>query len=407
MLKLLPSLQQNIGNLVETPDGFEKFMGVQKIYRNKYIELEFLDDNKLVCSLNHPINTTEGIILAKDLTKTIEIIGKVNNTFLKTKKTIRKKIELYDIVNSGKNHWYYANDILNKNCSFIGSSLTLLNANKLAALTHKEPIERNDNIVVYAKPNPTHRYMICADTAEGVEKDYSVAMVFDITTVPYTITAIYKNNNIAPIVFPNIILKLANEYNKAYVLVELNSIGSQVGDILHYDLEYSNLLMTATVGRNGLILGQGFGNKCKFGLQITKTTKRLGYSNMKSVIEDDKLLIEDFGIISELSTYVEKGDSYAADDGSNDDLVACIVLFSWCVTQPYFKELTDLDVAKDIRELHRQEIEDDMAVLGALLINGEELEDGIVEEGGDLWWNAKLTDSYYEYGYEVPVIYYF
>jgi hypothetical protein len=122
---------------------------------------------------------------------------------------------------------------------------------------------------------------------------------------------------------------------------------------------------------------------------------------------DYKLLIEDFGIISELSTYVEKGDSYAADDGSNDDLVACIVLFSWCVTQPYFKELTDLDVAKDIRELHRQEIEDDMAVLGALLINGEELEDGIVEEGGDLWWNAKLTDSYYEYGYEVPVIYYF
>jgi hypothetical protein len=404
MLKLLPSFAENKGNLVGTPNGFEKFLGLQKIYRNKYIELEFVDGNKLVCSLNHPLHTIDGVVLAKNLNKTTEILGKLGNTFLKKRKTIRKNIELYDIVNSGKNHWYYANNILNKNCSFLGSSLCLITVNKLSILTHKDPIERNNNLLVYAKPYPTHRYMITVDTAEGVEKDYSVAMVFDITTVPYTITAIYKNNNIAPIVFPNIILKLANEYNKAYVLVELNSIGSQVGDILHYDLEYSNLLMTAMVGRNGLVLGQGFGSKCKFGLQITKTTKRLGCSNMKSLIENDKLIIEDFGIISELSTYVEKGDSYAADDGSNDDLVACIVLFSWCVTQPYFKELTDLDVARDIQEHHRQEIEEDMMILGALLVNGQELEDSIVEEGGDLWWNAKLTDSYFEYGYEVPFI---
>lgn len=403
MLKLLPSFQQNIGNLVETPDGFENFLGVQKIYRNKYIELEFLDGNKLICSLNHPLHTINGIVLAKNLDKTTEIIGKANNTFLKTRKTVRKQIELFDIVNSGKNHWYYANNIVQKNCSFLGSSLTIISTRKLSVLVHKDPIERNDNLLVYAKPNPTHRYLITVDTSEGVEKDYSVAMIFDITTVPYTIAAIYRNNNIAPMVFPNIILKLANEYNKAYVLVELNSIGSQVGDILHYDLEYSNLLMTAMVGRNGLILGQGFGSKCKFGLQITKSSKRLGCSNMKSLIEDDKLIIEDFGIISELSTYIEKGDSYAADDGSNDDLVACIVIFGWCVSQPYFKELTDLDITKDIQESHRQEIEEDMMILGAMLVNGEELEDTIVEEGGDLWRTAKLEDDYYEYGQEVSL----
>jgi hypothetical protein len=242
--------------------------------------------------------------------------------------------------------------------------------------------------------------MITVDTAEGVERDYSTAIVTDITDIPYEVCVVYKNNSIAPMIFPNIILKLAKEYNNAYVLVELNAMGSQVADILFYDLEYNNMLQCAMVGRSGLVLGQSFSGKCKMGLSITKSTKRLGCSNLKSLIEDDKIILNDFGIISELGTYTARNDTYAAEDGSNDDLIACLVVFSWCVSQPYFKELTDLDTTKSINELHRQEIEEEMSLFGFLLIGGEDVNNPIeeVDEDGILWHQRDVEDEYWEYG---------
>lgn len=404
MLKLLPTFNKNQELKIDTPDGFENFMGIQKIYRDKYIELEFENNTKIICSLNHPLVTIEGVILAKDLTKNIEVIGKKENTFLKKRKTVRKNIVLYDIVNSGKNHQYYANKILQKNCSFLGSSNTLITTQKLTSLASIKPIESNNNLTIYKKPDPRRRYMITVDTAEGVERDYSIALVIDITEIPYEVVAIYKNNLIAPMVFPNVILKLANEYNKAFVFIELNACGSQVASILHFDLEYSNILQCAMVGRSGLVMGQGFSGKCKMGLQINKSTKSLGCSNLKSLIEDDKIILNDFGIISELGTFIAKNDTYAADDGSNDDLVSALIIFGWTCTQSYFKELTDLDTSKTIAEVHRQELAEELELFGFLLVNGEDIDNPSeeIDSNGMLWTNynddSKLEDSYFEYG---------
>lgn len=411
MLKLLPSFVQNPNLKIETPDGFEKFMGIQKIYRKKYMHLYFENGEELICSCNHPLATIEGKIKAKDLKKTVEILTKTSGTFLLKKKTIRKNIELFDIVNSGKNHQYYANNICSTNCSFLGSSDTLIKTTTLVSLVHATPIESNNYLTIYEKPNPTSRYMITVDTAEGVERDYSTCVVIDITDIPYKVVAIYKNNLIAPMIFPNIIYKLANEYNKAFVFIEMNAMGTQVADILFADLEYDNMLQTAMVGRSGLKLGQGFASKCKNGLQITKSTKRLGCSNLKSLTENDKLVINDFGIISELGTFIASGDSYAADDGSNDDLVACLVVFSWCVTQPYFKELVDLDVSKSINELHRQELEEEMNLFGFLLMNGEDIDNPTeeIDSDGTLWSNTnnQVQDEYWEYGVTTSLWEYF
>ena len=74
-------------------------------------------------------------------------------------------------------------------------------------------------------------------------------------------------------------------------MVEVNDIGEQVANILHYDLEYENMLMAAMRGRNGQVVGHGFsGKKSQMGVRTTSAVKKLGCSNLKTLIEEFKLL---------------------------------------------------------------------------------------------------------------------
>ena len=153
---------------------------------------------------------------------------------------------------------------------------------------------------------------------------------------------------------------LGRKYNTAYVLVEVNDIGSQVADILHYDLEYEHVLMSTNKGRSGQVLNGGFGKgQTLFGVRTTMPVKKLGCSILKSLIEQDKLLVEDEEVISELLTFISKHNSYAADDMHTDDLVMCMVLFAWLTKQPYFKELTNVDIRKELFEGEIKKIEED------------------------------------------------
>ena len=75
-------------------------------------------------------------------------------------------------------------------------------------------------------------------------------------------------------------------------------------------------------GQRGQVLGHGFsGGKTQLGLKMAAAPKKLGCSNLKQMIESDKVLINDFGIINELTTFVEKRDSFMAEEGCHDDLV--------------------------------------------------------------------------------------
>ena len=106
--------------------------------------------------------------------------------------------------------------------------------------------------------------------------DYSAFIVVDITEFPYKIVAKYRNNEIKPMLFPNIIQQTAKNYNDAWVLVEVNDIGEQVANILHYDLEYENMLMAAMRGRAGQVVGHGFsGKKSQMGVRTTAQVKKL------------------------------------------------------------------------------------------------------------------------------------
>jgi hypothetical protein len=271
-------------------------------------------------------------------------------------------------------------------CEFLGSVNTLINATKLRNLAYDDPIKRNAGLDIYEHPKEENNYLITVDVARGLGNDYSAFVVFDITNFPYKVVGKYKNNEIKPMLFPSIIHEVAKGYNDAWLLIEVNDIGDQVASILHFDLEYDNVLMCAMRGRAGQIVGSGFsGKKSQLGVRMTAAVKKLGCSNLKTLLEDDKLLTVDYDIISELTTFSQKHNSFEAEEGCNDDLAMCLVIFSWLVAQDYFKEMTDNDVRKRIYEEQKNQIEQDMSPFGFISDGLEDMDVFVEQETGDRW----------------------
>ena len=272
-------------------------------------------------------------------------------------------------------------------CEFLGSVNTLINSSKLRVLTYKQHLHKHAGLTVYKKPEKDHTYMLTADVARGTKNDNSAFVMFDITEVPYRVVASFKDNEIKPLLFPQKIYQMARAYNQAFVLVEVNDIGEQVANNLQFDLEYDNLVMASMRGRAGQVMGGGFsGGKAQLGVRTTKSVKTVGCSNLKQLVESDKIIIEDFDIINELSTYIVHGSSFQAEEGCNDDLVMCCVLFAWASDQTYFKELTDNDIRVQMYKDQQHQIEQDMAPFG-FVVNGLEEENigGAIDEYGTKW----------------------
>ena len=285
-------------------------------------------------------------------------------------------------------------------CEFLGSVNTLINPAKLRNLVYENPIKRNAGLDIYENPKPEHNYLITVDVARGLGNDYSAFIVFDITEFPYKVIAKYRNNEIKPMLFPSVIHEVAKGYNDAWLLVEVNDIGDQVANILHFDLEYENVLMCAMRGRAGQIVGSGFsGKKSQLGVRTTAAVKKLGCSNLKTLLEDDKLLTVDYDIISELTTFAQRHNSFEAEEGCNDDLAMCLVIFSWLVAQDYFKEMTDNDVRKRIYEEQKNQIEQDMAPFG-FIVDGIDEMGSFVDDSGDRWYTDEYGDMSYMWDYK-------
>ena len=277
-------------------------------------------------------------------------------------------------------------------CEFLGSVDTLIAPSKLRALVYESPIKSNAGLDVYEPVKQDHDYVITVDVARGVNKDYSAFIVVDITEFPHRIVAKYRNNEIKPMLFPNIIYDVAKSYNGAYILCEVNDVGDQVASLLHYDLEYQNVLMCSMRGRAGQIVGQGFsGNKTQMGVKMSKTVKKIGSLNLKTIIEEDKLIFNDYDIISELTTFIQKSNSFEAEEGCNDDLAMCLVIYAWLVAQDYFKELTDQDIRKRLYEEQKNQIEQDMSPFG-FISDGMD-EDSFVDPEGDRWFTDEYGDQ--------------
>ena len=280
-------------------------------------------------------------------------------------------------------------------CDFLGSADTLISPAKLQTIPFADPIKSNAGLDIYERVEKDHEYIITVDVARGIGGDYSAFLVFDITTMPYKIVAKYRNNEIKPVLFPSVIFQVCKEYNNPYVLVEVNDIGDSIAATLNYDLEYPNVLMCAMRGRAGQVVGQGFsGSKTQLGVKMSVTVKKIGCSNLKAIIEEDKLIFNDFQIFQELTTFVQKKQAWEADEGYHDDLVMCMVLFAWLVMQEYFKEMTDQDIRRRIYDEQRNQIEQDMAPFGFL--DDGMGDDTFVDGDGNLW---EYGDKQEEVGY--------
>jgi hypothetical protein len=271
-------------------------------------------------------------------------------------------------------------------CEFLGSSNTLIHSSKIKSMAFFNPIQSNAGLDMYEKPKEGHTYTLVADVSRGTNNDYSAFIVFDVSTVPYTIVAKYRNNEIKPLLFPNVIHDVASAYNQAYTLIEVNDIGEQVATSLQFDLEYENLIMASMRGRAGQVVGGGFsGGKAQLGVRTTKAVKKMGCSNLKQIIETDKLIINDYDLINKFSTFILKGQSYEAEEGHTDDLAMCCVIFAWLVQQTYFKELTDDDIRARMFAEQQNQLEQDMAPFGFIDDGVSDYGETVVDEYGTRW----------------------
>jgi hypothetical protein len=283
---------------------------------------------------------------------------------------------------------------------FLGSSDTLISGIKLQSLVYDKPIKSKKGLDTYEEPLVNHQYIINVDVARGVDQDYSAFVVIDITKMPYKLVAKYRDNQIKPIMFPYIIKDVGLHYNKAYVLCETNDVGGQVATGLHYDLEYPNLLTCSIKGRQGQFLGQyGGGARIEYGVKMSASVKKIGSINLKMLIEEDKLIVNDYDVISELSTFVQKSNTFKAEEGKNDDLVDCLITFSWASTQGYFKEITDDDIRKRLFKENEESDEDDNILPIGFIENGTDVETFVGED--KLWEVVSIDDmmSLWNYNY--------
>lgn len=370
---------------VLTPSGNRFFSHVQKFTRQGYIHIQFDDGTELKVSPKHPFIVNGKKKLAYDLSCDDVIDGKPKTIFHID--FVDEEIELFDLLNVENGNLYYTNDLVSHNCDFLQSSGTLIDGEKLRLLTYSNPIESNSNgFKVYEAPIEDHKYMLVCDVSRGVGKDFHAFSVLDITKPPYKQVATFRNNELSPLVLPSAIYPVLRQYNNAFALIEVNDIGAQVADILKHDMEYPNILGTAYRGRKGQVLGEGFGNESQNanGIRTTVPVKRIGCSLLKSLIVEDKLVINDYWTIDELTTFVATKESYEAEKGHHDDLVMTLVLFSWATSQEYFRELLDTDIRKAIYENSLDRVEEEMTPFG-FIEYGDSIEDTFVDDSGTVW----------------------
>lgn len=375
---------------IMTKNGFENFQGVQKSDSRKVFCVVLEDGTTINCTPNHKFKTPFGFV---ELTRLFEgdVIETIDGFKVIDRICVNDKLEdVYDVIDAGIDHQYYTNGILSHNCNFVGSTNTLIHPSKIRSLVFNTPIAREGDIHVYEQPVSSHTYVIVADVAEGQGLDYSTFSVIDVTQIPYKQVAKYKNNKISPFLFPTVIYSAAQKYNEAFILVEINSIGLQVADILHNDLAYENLIKVRN-GKNkaGQQATPGFTRQMQFGLKTSVQTKKIGCANLKSLIENDKLIINDEDTIMELTTFSASKASFAAEEGNNDDLVMTLVNFGWLTAQKYFKESVNTDIRRTLQEEQMNIMDNDIVPFGAIDNGIDDPWEKQKDKDGDLWFEDR------------------
>ena len=257
--------------------------------------------------------------------------------------------------------------------TFFGTGDTLISANCLLSLRAEMYIEllESNCLRIYKKPIEKHDYIMTVDVSKGRGQDYSTFTLIDISVRPFEQVAVYRNNTISPLLFPNIIYKYAKSYNEAYVVVESNDQGGVVCNGLYHDLEYENVHVESAVKANAI------------GIEMTRRSKRLGCSAIKDILEAYKLKIVDDQTILEISTFEARGQSYEASDGNHDDLMMNLVMFGYFASTQYFGDMTDIDLKQMLFDQKMKQIEEELVPFGYIDNGSEHIK--VLEKGEDNW----------------------
>lgn len=341
-----------------TPTGFQSFDGIIK-KQNATIRIEFSDKTDIVVTKNHRFITNDKEIIAGDV-----VIGA--KLYQKEVVSITENgiCDVYDPINVSNGNLYLSNGVVSHNCEFLGSSATLISGAKLQQLPSIPPMARlipnSETLLQYYPPHTEHSYVMTVDVSRGVDLDYSTFTVIDISTMPYQVVCTFRDNSISTLVYPEVIYKIAKQYNDAFLLIEINDLGQQVADTLFYDFEYENVYMSK---RDDIKEG---GRGAVPGCRTSKRSKAIGCDMLKGLIENDKLMVNNAEIISELTTFVRIGASYKAEHGRHDDFAMCLVLFGYLTSQPVFQELFDFSLREKFFERQIKEVDDQVLPFGYL-----------------------------------------
>lgn len=277
------------------------------------------------------------------------------------------------------------------NTDFLGSSETLISGSKLANIVTTDAIKRLNDLDLYSEPKDEHVYVTIVDTARGVGKDYSAFVVMDVTNLPYKVVAKYRSNDIKPEMYSYVVKDVASKFNTSYILCEVNDIGNQIARDLVED-GYSNMLFCSTRARSGQYIGQNFSGKYELGVKMQKNIKKLGALNLKTLIEEDKLEVNDYDIFAELTTFIQKGPSFEAEAGKNDDLVVCLLLFAWLTTNQYFKDITSIDLRQKMITEKKEKQEEEILPFGFV----DRDSSVIIDNKTGLLWNSVEQEEMFD-----------
>jgi len=280
-------------------------------------------------------------------------------------------------------------------CEFLGSSGTLIDGHKLKNLTPIRPLTEQNGISMYEQVEESRTYACIVDVSRGKGLDYSAFQIIDVTEMPYKQVCVFRDNVTSPIEYTEIIYRTCKHYNEAFVLIEVNDIGEQVSDLLHFDYEYENILYTESAGRAGKRISGGFTRATDRGIRTTKSVKSIGCSILKLLVEQDQILLKDFETINELSTFSKRGSSFEAESGCHDDLVMCLVLFAWLTEQSYFKEMTDINTLSKLRERSEEEMMEELLPFG---IHDDGHDEITIDQDGTTWRPLQVRNGWYEAG---------
>src|SRR6056300_325217 len=265
--------------------------------------------------------------------------------------------------------------------TFHGRGNTLISANHLLAQQSRDPEFYKENIFIYKQPEKVHEYVMTVDVSKGRNQDYSTFSIIDVTSEPFEQVCVFRDNNISPMLLPDIIYKYANTYNEAYVVIESNDQGGVVCNGLYYDLEYENMFVESSIKANAL------------GATMTKRVKRIGCSSIKDLIEQKKLKINDANTIVEMSTFVSKGNTYMAIAPNHDDLMMNLVLFAWFTSTDIFQALTNIDMKDMLYKERLKAIQDDMLPFGYVESGNYEKDKYTKDPDGNIWFEQEWTGN--------------